>query len=260
MMMLVFVGQVFPYLAAGVFILGMLWRICSWLKCSVPFPLTMFPAPDSSVGRAAAIAKEMVLFDSLRRSDKSLWLWAWLLHIGLASIIGGHLVGISQLGQQFTAFGVSASCSMELSAMLGTTAGMAVLLALTVLLYRRTALPELKRLSSPADYFDLLLLLGVVISGLHMRITTLEADLPAIRAYMAGLMMLKPIAIPNSMIFVSHYFLVNVLLIYLPFSKMIHAAGFFATRALVVAPPPVYPTIGGLAQNNAVFSERRAEK
>lgn len=258
--MLIFVGQVFPYLAAGIFILGMLWRICSWLRCSVPFPLTMFPAPVSAIGRGAAIAKEAVLFDSLRRSDKFLWLWAWLLHISLASIIGGHIIGISQLGQQFTAFGVSAACSIGLSAMLGTTAGLAALFALTALLYRRTALPEVKRLSSPADYFDLLLLLGVVISGLHMRMTTLEADLPSIRAYMAGLLMFKPISIPNSMIFISHYFLVNVLLIYLPFSKMIHAAGFFVTRALITAPPPVYPTLGGLEKDNVVFLERRAEK
>lgn len=258
--MLVIVGQILPYIAAGVFIAGMLWRIYSWLKCSVPFPLTMFPAPNSAVGSAAAIVKEMLLFDSLRRSDKGLWLWAWLMHIALASIIGGHIVGISQLGHQFTAFGVSAACSVELSAVLGTASGLAAFSALTVLLYRRTALPDVKRLSCPADYFDLLLLLGVVITGLHMRMTTLEVDLTAIRAYMNGLLALSPIAIPNNMIFISHYLFVNVLLIYLPFSKMIHAAGFFVTRSLVTAPPPVYPTPDSRASNNILFCERRADK
>ncbi|MGI6091880.1 MAG: respiratory nitrate reductase subunit gamma [Veillonellaceae bacterium] len=254
--MLFLIGQVLPYLAAGVFLAGMIWRIATWLKCPVPFKLTMFPAPADTAGRVLAISKELILFDSLRRSEQGLWLWAWLMHIGLFAVVGGHIVGISQLGLQFTALGMSPSQSVAMSAALGTGAGILLLGALIVLFYRRTAVPEVKRMSNPADYFDILLLLAIVISGMHMRLTTLEVDLAAIRSYMAGLITFCPAAAPQNWIFLSHFFLVNILLIYFPFSKLVHLAGFFVTRSLIVAPPPAYPTAGSITK--ADFGARRA--
>lgn len=256
--MLFLIGQVIPYFAAGVFIVGMIWRIITWLKCPVPFQLTMFPAPTDTAGRAMAIGKELILLDSLRRSDKGLWLGAWLMHIGLFAVIGGHIVGISQLGLQFTAFGLSQSQSVSMSAIMGTTAGLVLLAALVVLFYRRTAVPEIKRMSSPADYFDILLLLAIVVSGMHMRLTTLEVNLAEIRSYLGGLMTFSPTVVPHNWIFLSHFFLVNVLLVYFPFSKLMHLAGFFATRSLIVAPPPAYPTAGGITK--ADFGVRGAAK
>jgi len=241
-MMLFFIGQVFPYLAAGVFIVGMIWRVGTWLRVPVPFQLTLSPAPVTTSGRIWTVGRELLLFSSLWRGDRGLWLWAWLMHVTLAMAIVGHIVGISSLGLQFTAMGVTATQSKALSALMGTGTGLVLFAALFVLLYRRTAIPEVKRLSDPAEYFDLLLILAIVISGLHMRVTSLEVDLVAIRTYMGGILSLQPTAIPHEWIFVSHFFLVNVLLIYIPFSKLVHLAGSFVNRTMLVAAPPVYPT------------------
>lgn len=248
--MLFFIGQVFPYLAAGVFIVGMIWRVGTWLRVPVPFTLTLSPAPVTTSGRIWTVGRELLLFSSLWRGDRGLWLWAWLMHVTLAMAIVGHIVGISSLGLQFTAMGVTATQSKALSALMGTGTGLVLFAALFVLLYRRTAIPEVKRLSDPAEYFDLLLILAIVISGLHMRVTSLDVDLVAIRTYMGGILSLQPTDIPHEWIFVSHFFLVNVLLIYIPFSKLVHLAGSFVNRTMLVAAPPVYPTPHTSSVNN----------
>jgi nitrate reductase gamma subunit len=56
---------------------------------------------------------------------------------------------------------------------------------------------------------------------------------------------LQPVPIPRRWTFVSHYTLVNILLLCFPFSKLIHMVGFFFGRALVTQAPPVYPTPAG---------------
>ena len=247
--MLFFIGQVFPYIAAAVFIVGMVWRIGTWMKAPVPFQITLFPTPSSTVGRMAAVGEEMLLFKSLRRGDKQLWLWAWLMHVALAMIIVGHLVGIYFLTHQFTLIGLSPTDSSKLSALLGIIAGTVFFVAILVLFYRRTAIPEVKRLSDPADYFDILLLVAIVVSGMHMRVTSIEVDLPAIRTYLGALLAFRPMPIPQEWVFVSHFFLVNLLLLYFPFSKLVHVAGFFVNRATIIEAPPVYPTPSGVKRD-----------
>lgn len=244
--MLLFIGQIFPYIAMAVLILGMAWRVRSWLKVPVPFPITIFPAPGTSLGRISAVGKEMLLFSSLRRGDTGLWFWAWVMHVALAMIIAGHIVGIYYVTHQFTLLGLTEQASSRASAIIGSIAGVGLLLALIVLLYRRVAIPEVKRLSDPADYFELLLLLAIVVTGMHMR-TVSEINLPVIREYLGGLIMLHPVAIPPEPIFMSHFFLVNILMIYLPFSKLVHMAGFLVNRAMLVEAPPSYPASSGAA-------------
>lgn len=243
--MLFFLGQIFPYIAIILFLTGMTWRVLIWLKAPVPFQLTLFPAPQTFAGRVGAIGWEIVSFRSLWLGDPALWLWAWLMHGSLAFIIGGHIVGIYTLTRQFTLIGLSPAASSTWSAGFGIAAGILCFLSLMVLFYRRTAIAELKRLSDPVDYFDLLLLLAIVISGMHMRLTSLNIDLPAIRSYLAGILTLHPLPIPRTWIFVSHFTLVNILLLYFPFSKLVHAAGFVVNRAMVTEKPPVYPTPAG---------------
>jgi nitrate reductase gamma subunit len=239
--MLFFIGQIFPYIAVAVFLLGLVWRVRSWLKVPVPFQITLFPAPHSPTGRVTAVGKEMLLFSSLRRGDDGLWFWAWLMHITLAMIIAGHIIGIYYLTHQFTVIGLTEAASSQVSAFLGIVAGVGFFMALSVLLYRRMAIPEVKRLSDPADYFELCLLLTIVITGMHMR-TVSEVNLPVIREYLGSLIMLRPLPIPQEWIFVSHFFLVNVLMLYFPFSKLVHMTGFIVNRAMLVEAAPNYPT------------------
>lgn len=243
--MLYFVGQVLPYIAGAIFLIGVTYRVLGWLKVPVPFQLTVFPAPTSGAGRIAAVGTELFLFKSLYKNDRNLWLWAWLLHVSLAMVIGGHIVGITFLMNQFTFIGFTPAASQAMSAFLGTVSGLVLMVALIVLFYRRLADPEVKKLSDPADFIDLLFILTIVITGNHMRLPGAHVDLPAVKAYMGSLLTFSPTAIPADGVFIAHFVTVMLFLIYFPFSKMLHFAGFLVNRAMLVEAPPVYPTPAG---------------
>jgi nitrate reductase gamma subunit len=223
---LFFIGQILPYIAIAVFLVGVSWRLVTWLRVPVPFELTV-PAAGSKQNRTLTLIRENFFFDGLRRGEKKLWLWAWLLHISLIFIIIGHIAGIYYTAEQFTLVGLSAEASSRLSAGLGTFFGIVLFASLIALLYRRTAIPEVKRLSDPTDFFVLGLLLAIVITGMHI---------------LGGLFTLQPVPIPKDWIFVSHFTLVNILLIYFPFSKLIHMIGGLVNQMIITHPPPVHPT------------------
>ena len=114
-----------------------------------------------------------------------------------------------------------------------------------VLFYRRLADPEVKKLSDPADFIDLLFILTIAITGNHMRLPGTHVDLPAIKAYMGNLLAFSPTPIPADGVFIAHFTVVMLFIAYFPFSKMLHFAGFLVNRAMLVEAPPVYPTPAG---------------
>jgi len=244
-----FIGQVLPYLTAVIFLGGMTWRVVSWLKKPVPFQLTVFPAPKTTADRVVMISKELGLFTSLYKQDKGLWFWAWVMHFSLAMVIVGHVVGIYFLTKQFTLIGISSETSTYLSITMGTVLGAMLLIALIVLSYRRTAVPEVRRLSDPADFFVLLLIGIVVLTGLHMRFPGVEIDLPAVRAFIGSVVYFKPLPIPDDSMFIVHFTFVNLLLIYFPFSKLVHLAGSVLCQMLVTEAAPKYPTPAGVKRD-----------
>ncbi len=244
--MLFLIGEVLPYIASAVFFFAILGRLAGWFRVPVPFPLTLGPSGRRrGLGRVMALGREALLFDSLRRGDGGLWLWAWLLHISLVLLIVGHIAGIYYLTRQFTLVGLSAEASSRLSALSGTICGTVFLIALVVLFYRRISIAEVRRLSCVADYFILALLLAITVTGMYMRLGDDAVELAAVRAYAAGLLTLQPVPIPRHWAFISHVTLVNILLLHLPFSKLIHMVGIFFGRAMVTQPPPIYPTPAG---------------
>lgn len=256
--MLFIIGEVFPYIAVTVFVTGMTLRVIKWLRAPVPFQLTLFPAPKTSGGRVATVLREMFFFSSLRRGgSEGLWFWSWIMHVMLVLIIAGHVVGIYYLTHQFTLIGLTEEVSSRLSASIGTIAGIGFFMALVVLLYRRLTIKEVKYLSDPADYFDIILLLSVVVTGMMMRVPGVEVDLASIRTYLGDLIMLSPTSLPDEWFFIVHFSMVNLLLVYFPFSKLVHMAGFFVSRSMLVEAAPVYPTPKGAHRDTRVLKEVR---
>jgi nitrate reductase gamma subunit len=188
---------------------------------------------------------ELALFGALARGDRWLWLGAWLMHVSLALVVVGHVAGIGLTAQQFVVLGGSPETSVRLSAVLGTLAGLLLAMTLLALLGRRLAIGQLRRLSDPADYFDLVLLLAIVATGLAMRTTGAEIDLVEVRRYVGSLLTLHPVAMPRQPLFVVHFTLVNLLLVWLPFSKLVHVTGAVLSRSLLAQSPPRYPTPQG---------------
>ena len=105
--------------------------------------------------------------------------------------------------------------------------GFALLAALLFLLARRLFIAQVKYISLAADFFPLFLLIGITFTGLMMRYLT-KTDIVGIKELAMGLATFHP-TIPGgiSWLFYVHLFFVSTLLIYFPFSKLMHLGGIF---------------------------------
>jgi nitrate reductase gamma subunit len=249
--MALFVSGLLPYFAFATFLIGTTVRVVGWLRTPVPFHLTLFPVRKNRTGRAVSVATEFLLCRSLFREDKLLWLWVWLFHMTLVMVAAGHVLGITFLRDQFTLVGLNASASKLLSLILGGATGFIMTVSLCALLCRRIVNANVRRLSEPNNFFELLVLLAVALTGILMYVPGFHADLPAVKAFLAGIFRLQPIPIPHNSPFVIHFLLANLLLLYFPFSHLLHSSGFFVIRAMLVEAPPIYPTPVGNSPRSA---------
>ena len=138
-----------PYIAVAIFVIGILYRLGRWAGARIVHNITLAPFPKNNGQVAAVFAKEVIFFRSLFRSDIALWIGAWIMHIALLSIIGGHLMGIYFLGKQFVYIGTTEALSESLSSLMGTTFGIIIFIALLYLIYRRIVIQKVRNVSAP---------------------------------------------------------------------------------------------------------------
>ena len=176
------------------------------------------------------------------------------MHFALLNIIGGHVVGFYTLGLQFTYIGMSAEMSENASSLLGTSFGIIILFALIYLLYRRLALAKVKQVTATSDILQLLLLIGIVSAGNFMRLFhDYAVHYETANGIVGGILKFNPVALPDNIFFTIHFFLVQVLLMIFPFSKLMHVLGMFVERNIVNRVykelPPGLPGINAPAVN-----------
>jgi nitrate reductase gamma subunit len=108
-----------------------------------------------------------------------------------------------------------------------TTAG---LLAGVVFLFGRRLLNrQVRYISLANDYFPLVLIFAIGVTGLLMRhFLRGGIDIVAIKQLAVGLVTFQPVINTDiGSIFYIHLFLVSALLVYFPFSKLMHLGGVF---------------------------------
>lgn len=203
------------YLSAGIFLAGMSWRVSAWVAAPVPLNIVLTPAPGSRAGAVRRLTEEMVCFRSLLEADRGLWLLAWLFHLSLGLLLIGHVAGLL--------IGLSARFHPA-AQIVGGIVGLLAMGTLLGLLMRRLALERLRWISNAGDYFALILLLLIVASGDQMRFLT-GVDMAQAQRFVWGWVMLHPAAPPANWAFTAHVVLVSLLLICIPFSKLLHLAG-----------------------------------
>lgn len=223
--LVLFITNVTPYLAVAVFVAGMAYRIWGWLSVPAPLKLDLPPAPRTELGRAGRISAEVLFFVSLLRSDRALWGGAWSLHIIGLMIIFGHLLGIVNIYLKNAAVDVA----MFWIAFLGFV----IIVPILYLLLRRVIIPNVSRITVPSDYFGLGLVLAHVAIGDYMTFFT-KVDLAEVGDFMVGLFTLTPVPPPDNAAFVLHFLTFQLLIMYLPFSKLIHPLGMLFSRAMTV--------------------------
>jgi len=227
-----FITHVLPFVTVVAFIYGMARQLYIWKNLPAP-KMTLTPAPDSEGARLVAMIKETLFFPSLFKTDKLLWVMSWLFHMLLLLVFMGHMRVISWLPDKTLAsLGMTPDQINTMSTMAGGGAGVLMLVCLVVILLRRAGVQRSREISTAGDYFALFLLLAIVVTGDGMRLVA-HCDLAQTRDYFYGLVTLSPIAAPANTWFLAHFLLAQIMLIYMPFSKILHFGGVFFSLSLV---------------------------
>jgi nitrate reductase gamma subunit len=209
---LFFIGL--AYFATFAFVGGLLWRFYGYLRTPMPLPHALTPAPKTEGGAVLRVLGDVTLFPNLFKADKLLWAGAWVFHIALAAVLFRHI-------RYFTYPVPGIVLYMETVALFsGSLFGAAALF----LFWRRLGLPRTLYISNIPDYFVLVLLGLVAGTGLLVSFW-LHVNIVDVKGFILGLMTFHPVEVPRHPLFLLHLFFVLTLMIYFPFSKLLHAGG-----------------------------------
>ncbi|MCX5812444.1 MAG: sulfate reduction electron transfer complex DsrMKJOP subunit DsrM, partial [Proteobacteria bacterium] len=250
-------GVVMPYTALVIFITGFIYRIITWARSPVPFSIPTVcgqakslpwikanntESPYTAWGVLRRMVLEICFFRSLFRNDctelkegqkllfngnKGLWLAGLVFHWSLLVILIRHFRLFLEPIPSYIAWlqRIDGIFEIALPALLMTD--ICIIVALLYLFFRRVTSPQVRYISLPADYFALLLVFGICISGMLLRYFY-KVDIMEIKRFALGIVGLHPV-IPKEtgLVFYVHLFLVSTLFAYFPFSKLMHMGGVF---------------------------------
>jgi nitrate reductase gamma subunit len=132
----------------------------------------------------------------------------------------GHIRVITEIGFLWSWFNLGEEGIKDVANAMGLTAG-GIMLAGAVLLLTRRFTPNMRVISIFQDYFVLIMLLGIVLTGMSMRLW-MPIHAEEIQHYARGVLTFAPAVEIYNNIFLWHFFLAMMLIMYLPFSKMVH--------------------------------------
>lgn len=204
------------YVAAFTLIGGVAYRIFEYSRTPAPLNIPTTPAPTTQTGVAMRMAREVVLFESLFKSNKWIWLFGWMFHVGLALVLMRHI----RYFQEPVWFWV------EFLQPYGKYASFAMVAGLSGLWARRFLVDRVRYISTPSDHLMLALLIAIGLSGMGMTFVQ-HTDIIALKAFVLGLMTFDWQPLPTDGVLLVHLFLVAVLMIIFPISKLLHAPGIF---------------------------------
>jgi len=253
-------GKFLPWLAFFVFVGGVIWRVWKWASSPVPFriPSTcgqnksldwIKPArldnPTTTLGVIGRMFLEVLFFRSLFRNTKaevhdgpvvaygsSKWLWvgAMAFHWSFLIIFLRHF----RFFMEPVPFFATGIASLDGFFQIGIPAlyvtNILIVGGLSYLMFRRLFNPQVRYISLPSDYFPLMLILGIVLTGIMMRhFSWFRVDLIKVKQVAMGFIAFDTAAVPKGIgpTFWVHITLICTLLFYFPFSKLMHAGGVF---------------------------------
>ncbi|MGO9743682.1 MAG: respiratory nitrate reductase subunit gamma [Roseiarcus sp.] len=204
------------YVAAVLLLGGLARRVWMYARTPAPLRIPTTPAPTTRSGAALRVAREVVVFESLFKSNKWIWLFGWAFHVALALVLFRHVRYFVEPIPEIVAI-VQPFAALYGLAMVG---------ALVALLGRRFVVERIRYISGPSDYAMLALLLLIGLSGLTLKFVD-RTDLVATKAFFLGLMRFDIHPLPTDPALLVHLTLVAALMMVFPFSKLLHAPGVF---------------------------------
>jgi nitrate reductase gamma subunit len=235
-----------------------------WIKQS------RFDNPSTTLGVIGRMLLEILFFRSLFRNtslefrqgpkityewEKWLWIAALAFHYSFLVVVLRHLrfftepipafVLMLESLDGFLEIGIAPFSGFGVPGIL--ISGFVLIGALTYLFLRRIYIPQVRFISLPADYFPLFLIIGIAATGILMRymgiftqsllnVDWFTVEVVQVKELAIGLVTFNPV-IPEGIgtLFFIHLFLVCILLVYFPFSKLMHMGGVFLSPTRVLA-------------------------
>ena len=202
--------------ATFVIVLGIANKVYIYWKTPAPLKIPTTPAPVTRRGVVIRMLMEVLLFKSLFRSDKLLWILSIMFHYGMLLIVIRHfryvldpIWGVIEFMQPF-----------------GIYAGFIFILGLLGLLARRIFIDRVRYITAPSDRAMLGLLIFIGFSGLMMQFTS-HTDIVMVKAFFRGLLSFNWQPLPADASLLIHLTLVLILMFIFPISKLLHAPGIF---------------------------------
>ncbi len=221
------------YAAFAVLIAGTLFKLTAVLL-SKKFRGSLKTYPHR-LPRPIGVAAEAVAVPSAWRKSKIFWFFIIMFHAAVLLLVLGHL----ELIREFKIIQI-----IPHTVFLGAgIVGIAMIVSLLYFLFRRFGSPW-REISIPEDFIILLLLFVTSVIGSHLHMgerygmAQFGVDTNLYREYLGSLVAFKPV-IPDGITMSPHYvlvalhiFLANLVLMMLPFSKMIHMVFSFLSLNL----------------------------
>jgi len=252
-------GVALPYLAMMIFLGGCVYKVVQWAKSPVPFAIQTtcgqgksldfikhdrLEAPSTNAEVVARMFLEIVTFRSLFRNTKSeihdgpqityesskwLWVFALIFHYSFLSIVVRHMRLFLDPVPAWIGWWEFIDGIFEVGAPGWYISDVGLVAGCLLLFSRRLITRHVRYISLMNDYFPLVLIFSIAVTGILMRyVLRTDIDIVNIKQLTVGLISLSPtIGAKIGSIFFIHVFLACVLLAYFPFSKLMHFAGVF---------------------------------
>jgi nitrate reductase gamma subunit len=204
------------YFAAGLFAVGLSYRIYTYARTPAPLKIPTTPAPRTQFGVVMLMAREVFLFQSLFKGSIWTWLFSMMFHAGLALVLLRHLRYFIDPVWSWVNF----------IQPFGIYAGFLMVAGLGGLWARRFLVDRVRYISTPSDHLMLALLISIGATGLSMKFIA-HTDIIAVKDFFMGLMSFSLSPLPADPLIYLHLSMIALLMIIFPYSKLLHAPGLF---------------------------------
>lgn len=237
------------YLGFGVFVVVVLGRIIKYLRMPLHLRWELYPLPHekgreyggsyfeelnwwekpikkSPLGQIKFMIPEILFVRGLYHDNRKLWYVSFPFHFGIYLVIG--CLGLLLIGAIANIAGLSPQSAISvflqsLAVIFGAIGFVLGTIGAVGLLLRRIFDEDLRAFAAPIDYFNLVFILAIFLSGL-IAWFSYDSTLTVFRDYMKSMITFSSMSIGSSSLIV-HIVLLSLFMMYLPFTHMTH---FFA--------------------------------